>query len=269
MNTQTCHHCDDSFETRENWLFDHETCPDCFEFPDVAPDNQPMPDEFNVYLVGRIQTIPKSGAEESYFRVAARSEHEAMWFAEAYLELEYDGSGGRLADLLIEDGRANTNMNPDFSVTKLPSAAWHDGYAVKKLSFRSTSGDGSTQRDLGPNTTDQFSNMRADEYQDVLVHTTDEQIAHKRRENVPDGYRCYWTVNGTPRRTRYGQRIWFETDGRIVAGGTIDGVETGRIWFSPLERVDIEPPTDPPTRGFTYIDPLEKGSTDSPEVQNG
>ncbi|QIO25468.1 hypothetical protein [Haloarcula sp. JP-L23] len=259
-----CRKCGEAFETRENWLHANETCPDCFTFPDVYPDDQPMPDEFDVYLVGRVQTIPKSGAEESYFRVAARDAHEAMWFADAYLELEYDGRRGRLTDLVVdENGQANTNTNPVLSATPLPSAAWHDGYSVQKLAFRSTSADVETQRDLGPNTTDQFQHMDSDDYMDVLVHTTDEQIDHKLRENVPDGHTCYWTVTGTPRQTRFGQRIWFETDGRIVAGGQIEGVETGRIWFSPLERVDVAPPTDPPTRGFTYIEPLDAQPAES------
>ncbi|MFC4553516.1 MULTISPECIES: hypothetical protein [Halorussus] len=254
----TCSTCGEAFETRENWLFDHETCPECFAFPDVHPDDS-VDDEFNVYLVSRVQAPPKCGPEANYYRVAARSEPEALWFAEAYMILEYEHrmdsqNRRKLADLEIaENGRANTNTYPELSACQ-SSIEWHDGYTVRDLGFRGTHGDDEDQRDLGPNTTDQFTHMSADDYRDVLVHATEEQIDHKLAENVPDDHLCYWTVNGTSRQTRHGQRIWFENDGRIVAGGIIDHVESGRIWFSPLERVDADLPKDAPSRGFTYLD---------------
>jgi len=256
---RTCSACDSEFETRENWLFDHRICPDCFAFPDVHPDD-PHADEFDVYLVSRVQAPPKCGPEANYYRVAARSEREALWFTEAYVVLEYPYNSEAenrkgLADLSIdEDGVANTNTNPDLSACKSSYIEWHDGYAVRELGFRGPHGDTEDQRDRGPNTIDQFNHMTADDYNDVLIHATDEEIDHKLAENVPDDHQCYWTVSGTPRQTRFGQRIWFETDGRIVAVGHVESVETGRIWFTPLKRVDVAVPTDPPNQGFMYLD---------------
>lgn len=104
--------------------------------------------------------------------------------------------------------------------------------------------------------------MNGEDYKDVLIHASEEQIDHKLAENVPDDHKCYWMVSGTPRQTRYGQRVWFETDGRIVAVGQVHNIETGRIWFTPLERVDAEPPEDPPNQGFMYLD-----TDDRPDVE--
>lgn len=264
--TVKCGDCGTDFKTRENWLFDHQTCPECFVFPDVHPGEAPKSDEFNVYLVSRVQAPPKCGPEANYYRVAARSEDEALWFTEAYEILEYEYSTQsqnrrKLADLEIEDGVANTNTNPDLSACRSSYIEWHDGYTVRELAFRGPHGDEEDQRDLGPNTTDQFTHMTADDYKDVLVHATEEQIDHKLVENVPDDHLCYWTVSGTPRKTRHAQRIWFENDGQIVAAGYIDHVETGRIWFHPLKPVDADLSKEPPSRGFTYLD-----EADRPEV---
>lgn len=89
---------------------------------------------------------------------------------------------------------------------------------------------------------------------DVLIHTTESSIAHKRRGNVPADETPFWTVSGTPRQTEPGCRIWFEADGELIATGEIVDVEAGRIWFEPLSEADGEPPVDPPSRGFTYVD---------------
>jgi len=90
---------------------------------------------------------------------------------------------------------------------------------------------------------------------DVLIHADEERIAHKRRGNVPAGEQPFWSVNGTPRQTKPGRRIWFEADGELIATAPITTVEEGRIWFEPLVDADGEPPTEPPSRGFTYVDP--------------
>lgn len=89
---------------------------------------------------------------------------------------------------------------------------------------------------------------------DVLIHTTESRIAHKRRENIEPGHTPFWEVNGTPRQTEPGQRIWFEADGRLIATAEILDVERGKLWFEPLRGVDAPAPVDPPTRGFTYVD---------------
>ena len=261
-STTSCSTCESEFRTRENWLFEHATCPECFEFPDVHPDDH-VDDDFRVYLVSRVQAPPKFGPEANYYRVAARSESEALWFAEAYSILEYNyrmesQNRRKLADLEIDaDGRANTNTYPELTACQ-SSIEWHDGYTVRDLEYRGPHGDEERQRDLGPNTTDQFTHMDADDYRDVLIHASEDEIEHKLKENVPDDHRCYWTVSGTPRQTRHGQRVWFESDGRIVAGGIVDHVEAGRLWFSPLERVDADLPKDPPNQGFTYLDTDER-----------
>lgn len=89
---------------------------------------------------------------------------------------------------------------------------------------------------------------------DVLIHTTEEQLKHKQRGNVPDGETPFWTVNGHPRQTEAGERIWFEAEGRLIATAEIVDVTDGRIWFEPLKQIDVEAPVDPPTRGFSYVD---------------
>lgn len=253
-----CETCGEAFETCENWLFENETCPSCFSFPDVHPDEY-TDEEYDVYLVARVQAPPKSGVQASYFRVAARSESEAMWFTEAYVVFDYidseERNRQRLKSLKIgEDGIANTNTRPELAASKSAGIDPHNGYAVRKLAFRSAHGDDERQEDRGPNTLDQITDPKQMDYKDVLIHATEEQIDHKLAENVPDDHCCYWTVSGTPRQTRHGKRGWFETDGRIVARGVIQSVENGRIWFSPLKRVDAEPPKDAPSRGFTYLD---------------
>jgi len=98
---------------------------------------------------------------------------------------------------------------------------------------------------------------------DVLIHTTADAIAHKRRGEVPDGHLCFWTVNGTPRQTEPGRHVYFEVDGRLVARGEIRDIETGKLWFDPLEPVDIEPPTAVPSRGFTYVEPIGDETTEA------
>jgi len=93
---------------------------------------------------------------------------------------------------------------------------------------------------------------------DVLIRAGANDIAHKWATNVPSGHECYWTVNGTPRQTEPGRRIWVvsPTLGDIFAWGEITKLEDGKIWFTPLRETHVEPPEQPPTRGFTYTDPV-------------
>jgi len=97
---------------------------------------------------------------------------------------------------------------------------------------------------------------------DVLIHTTADEIDHKRRGEVPDDHLCFWTVNGTPRPPEPGRRVYFEVDGRLVACGEIREIETGKLWFDPLESVDREPPIVVPSRGFTYVEPIADEATE-------
>ena len=93
---------------------------------------------------------------------------------------------------------------------------------------------------------------------DVFIHATREQIDEKLETNVPDDHYCYWTVNGTPRQTATGQRVWFETGGEIVAGARIVGLESGKLWFEPALETRFYPPKEPPERGFAYIEPPQR-----------
>lgn len=91
---------------------------------------------------------------------------------------------------------------------------------------------------------------------DVLVAAGADQLAHKWAGTVPEGHDCYWRVNGTPRRTGEGRRIWFAREGRLFATADILAVEKGRIWFEPVHPVDLPSPAEAPTRGFAYIEPV-------------
>ena len=94
------------------------------------------------------------------------------------------------------------------------------------------------------------------ESQDVLIHASHSDVAHKHRPALAADEEAYWRVNGTPRQTEPGQRIWFEDHGRIHAWGLITALEDGRLWFDRARLVDLPCPEDAPTRGFTYVEPL-------------
>jgi len=91
---------------------------------------------------------------------------------------------------------------------------------------------------------------------EVLIHASPSDLAHKHVNNLSDDEEAFWRVSGTPRQVEPGRRIWFEWDGRIHAWGTITALEDGRLWFDGARRVDYECPVEAPTRGFKYIDPL-------------
>ncbi|QCC57207.1 hypothetical protein [Natrinema thermotolerans] len=257
METITCGECGGPFETRENYLARNAVCPDCFEFPDVAHD-ETRAEDYTVYLAASVSAGMHGAFHAAYFRVAARSKADARFFVRAYQRLADTVNDPNLADLafdgdeqiLTRPGAAPTTVR----VLELPPTERHDGYAVTKLGTRND--DYADQLDYGPNTRDKLSDPDMC-YKDVLVHATDEQIDHKLEENVPEDHLCYWTVNGTPQQTRFGQRIWFEQDGRLVACGQIHSTETGRIWFSPLWEVDLECPTEVPNQGFKYVESIE------------
>ncbi|APX00188.1 hypothetical protein CHINAEXTREME_20460 (plasmid) [Halobiforma lacisalsi AJ5] len=260
MDTHTCSDCGEPFDTRANYLARNAVCPDCFEFPDVHHDETPDNDH-TVYLVASVSAGMHGAFHAAYFRVAAQSEADARFFAIAYQRLEDTVNEPSLADIafdgeelvLIRPGAAPTTVR----VVELPVVERHDGYAVTKLDTRNGD-DYEDQLDFGPNTTDKLPDPDMTP-KDVLVHATDEQIEHKLEKNVPDDHQCYWTVNGTPQQTRFGQRIWFEQDGQLVACGQIRGTESGRIWFSPLWEVDLECPTTVPNQGYKYVEPIDTG----------
>jgi len=258
MKTVECNHCGDEFDTRANYLARNGVCPDCFEFPDVHHDETPDED-YSVYLKASVPVGRHGAFHAAYFRVAAKTAADARFFARAYQRLEDTVNDPNLADLAF-DGDEQVLTRPGavpttVRVLELPPAERHDGYCVTKLDTRNGD-DYEDQLDYGPNTTDKLPNPDM-AHKDVLVHATDEQIDHKLEENVPDDHLCYWTVSGTPQQTRFGQRIWFEQDGRLVACGQIHSTETGRIWFSPLWEVDLECPTTVPNQGFKYVESIE------------
>jgi len=92
---------------------------------------------------------------------------------------------------------------------------------------------------------------------DVLIQTSHDALEHKMAGEVPVGHLPFWRVTGTPRQTEPGRAILFSDGQRVIARGVIAKLEEGRIWFSPLEGVDEDLPDDAPTRGFTYVDPVE------------
>ncbi|WP_436346834.1 hypothetical protein [Natronorubrum sp. FCH18a] len=257
METYTCNGCGDEFETKPNYLARNTVCPDCFEFPDVHYDETPDPD-YSIYLVSSTSAGMHGAFHGAYYRVAAKSERDARFFARAYAILEDTVNHNSLADIEFDGEQVvpdHSGGATEIRAMELPIAERHDGYAVTKLETRNGD-DYEDQLDYGPTTMDKLPDPDMT-YQDVLIHTTEEQIDHKREGNVPDNHECYWTVNGTPQQTRVLQRIWFEVDGRIVAAGEIRGVETGRIWFSPLWDVDLKPPEEPPNQGFMYVEPID------------
>lgn len=94
------------------------------------------------------------------------------------------------------------------------------------------------------------------ESNDVLIHAGAQDVNHKLKSNLAADEWAYWRVNGTPRQTEAGRRIWFEYNGRIHAWGEIVDLEDGRIYFDGAEQTDLPCPDDAPKRGFTYVDPL-------------
>ncbi len=98
---------------------------------------------------------------------------------------------------------------------------------------------------------------------DVLIQASESDLRHKVFDycdgtDLGDNPRqslAYWRVNGTPQRTGPGRAVLFSTTGEMVDYyAPICTVEDGRIWFSFLSPVQFEVPTDPPTRGFKYVD---------------
>ena len=90
---------------------------------------------------------------------------------------------------------------------------------------------------------------------DVLIYADPDDVDHKLAGNVPDGHYCYWTLPVTPQQTEPGSTVLFSDGQRVHARGTIRAIEDQELQFEPLQRIDKPTPTEPPTRGFTYIDP--------------
>lgn len=98
--------------------------------------------------------------------------------------------------------------------------------------------------------------MTDDTDQDIIIHASAQDLGHKWVAKLGDDERAYWRVNGTPRQTEPGRRIWFEHNERIHAWGEIVELEDGRIWFDGARETHLPCLDDAPTRGFAYIDPL-------------
>lgn len=99
--------------------------------------------------------------------------------------------------------------------------------------------------------------------QDVIIHASEDALRHKVFDytdgtDLGDNPRqslAYWSVSGTPQRTGPGRAILFSTDGETVDYyAPICTVEEGKIWFAFLHPTRFDVPTEPPTRGFKYLD---------------
>jgi hypothetical protein len=94
------------------------------------------------------------------------------------------------------------------------------------------------------------------EKKDVLIQAKPETVQHKMKEyfSTPEDYICWWDVNGKPQKTSKNCTILFSDGEKVYAKGTILEVEEDRITFSPLEKVELENPKEPPSRGFKYVE---------------
>lgn len=102
--------------------------------------------------------------------------------------------------------------------------------------------------------------------QNVIIRAAKDDLEHKvfhiqdcePGEPYPRQSLAYWRVSGTPQQTGPGRKIMFSEDGdRVDYHAPICTVEEGKIWFAFLSPVDYEVPKEPPTRGFTYVEPTE------------
>ena len=93
---------------------------------------------------------------------------------------------------------------------------------------------------------------------DVLIEAGAQTLAHKWRPTLAPDEEAYWRVSGTPRQTEPGRRVWFAAPRLDVihAWGKITALDDGRLWFDGARGTHVPCLDDPPTRGFTYIDPL-------------
>jgi|GEM_PF-2326994 len=106
------------------------------------------------------------------------------------------------------------------------------------------------------------SEQSEDRTKDVLISATAGDLAHKRPLALDADEDAYWRVAGTPRQTAPGRRVWFadrdapgDTD-RVIGWGEITALEDGRLYFDGARDVCLPCLDDPPSRGFTYVDPV-------------
>jgi len=98
---------------------------------------------------------------------------------------------------------------------------------------------------------------------DILIYAKPEKIEHKMKDKVSnDTIYCYWRVGIHPSlKSKIINKVYFSNGIKIIAQGDYIGNdyeldEYGNykvIYFEPLEKVDLEQPKKPPTRGWCYI----------------
>lgn len=87
----------------------------------------------------------------------------------------------------------------------------------------------------------------------VLIYASKEDTLHKHQGPLDSTDRAYWSVNGTPRKCRQRERIFFHDGDMVYAKGMITEIDDGKIWFTPLEKFKGYAEA-PPTQGFKYIE---------------
>lgn len=89
----------------------------------------------------------------------------------------------------------------------------------------------------------------------VLIRASKDKTLHKMAFEMddPNSTECWWNVNGTPRKCNHLDKILFSDGDKVYASGMILKVESGKIWFTPLIKVDRPNPKKPPTRGYIYF----------------
>lgn len=159
METKTCGTCGESFETKDNYLARNSVCPDCFEFPDAHYDETPA-DEYDVYLVASVSAGMHGAFHAAYYRVGAKTEADARFFARAYELLEDTINEPSLSSIEFDGehvvehriGAPGTTIR----VMELPIVERHDGYAVTKLETRNGDDYEGQKYGAGPTTMDKL-----------------------------------------------------------------------------------------------------------------
>jgi hypothetical protein len=109
---------------------------------------------------------------------------------------------------------------------------------------------------------------------DVLVYADRDAVAHKHVDELGRSRAAYWTVPAAPRNTCVGWRILFYDGDCVHSVGEMSRFdsrsgESDRIWFEPLRDYDGPPiDVDPPTRGYTYIEPLERRAHEQSQIDD-
>lgn len=78
----------------------------------------------------------------------------------------------------------------------------------------------------------------------VLVHAEESHLIDRVADRACGEQ--YWNTPWKPQNCECGEYILFSNGGFVIAAGVITGVEDGRLWFTPLQRVGFQNPVEPP-----------------------